>query len=309
MYSKFLEGMTGKVAEQWVTNLLTPAFVFWLGGLATCIYRFGWNPLKDWVLKQPQSFQVGLLIVGLIVIVTSAAIVQRFDRAMLRFLEGYWPKWMKPLRRVLTQRYIKQGQQNQQRWGELHGKLRVQEEDSRTPEELNEYFQLDWLIVHSPSKPNQFMPTRLGNLLRASEYRSRERYGLDAVVCWPRLWLLLPDSTRKELQEARAALNSAVRICLWSLLFLVWTPLAWWAPLFALPAAWLSYRMGLNTAAVYVDLLEAAFDVHRNLLYQSLRLKLPKNPIEELEDGKKLTQYLWREADPSMPDFYDPPAK
>jgi hypothetical protein len=61
MYSKFLEGMTGKVSEQWVTNLLTPAFVFWAGGLAASIYRFGWNPLKTWVLQQPQSFQVGLL--------------------------------------------------------------------------------------------------------------------------------------------------------------------------------------------------------------------------------------------------------
>ncbi len=305
MYSKFLEGMTGKVAEQWVTNLLTPAFVFWLGGLAACIYHFGWNPLKDWVLQQPQSFQVGLLIVGLIVIVTSAAIVQRGDRTMLRLLEGYWPRWMKRLRRVRTQRYVDRWQQDLQRWSDLYCKG----EDNLTPEELNEYAQLDWLIVHSPSKPNRFMPTRLGNLLRASEYRSRERYGLDAVVCWPRLWLLLPDSTRKELQEARAALNTTVRICLWSLLFLVWAPLAWWAPLFAFAAAWLSYRMALNTAAVYVDLLEATFDVHRHLLYQSLRLKLPQNPIKESEDGNKLTQYLWREPDPSMPDFYDPPAK
>lgn len=305
MYSKFLEGMTGKVAEQWVTNLLTPAFVFWSGGLAASIYRYGWNPLKTWVLQQPQTFQVGLLIVGLLVIVTSAAIVQRGDRAMLRCLEGYWPTWLKPLRRIRTQRYIKQWEQNLQRWSELYSKG----EDALTAEELHEYTQLDWLIVHSPTKPNQFMPTRLGNLLRASEYRSRDRYGLDAVVCWPRLWLLLPDSTRKELQEVRAALNIAVRLCLWSLLFLVWTPLAWWAPLFALPAAWLSYRMALNTASVYVDLLEAAFDVHRHLLYQSLRVKLPKNPTEEAQDGKKLTQYLWREPERSMPDFYDPPAK
>lgn len=303
MYSKFLEGMTGKVAEQWVANLLTPALAFWLGGLATCIYHFGWNHLKDWVLQQPQSFQVGLLVVGLVVIVTSAAIVQRFDRVMLRFLEGYWPRWMRRLCRVCIQRYVDRWKQNLQRWNDLYGKG----EDHLTPEELNEYTQLDWSIVHSPSKPNQFMPTRLGNLLRASEYRSKDKYGLDAVVCWPRLWLLMPDSTRKELQESRAALNSAVRICLWSLLFLVWTPLAWWAPLISLPIAWLSYHMALNTAAVYVDLLEAAFDVHRNLLYQSLRVKLPESPTKESKDGKKLTQYLWREPDALMPDFYDPP--
>lgn len=305
MYSKFLEGMTGKVAEQWVTNLLTPAFVFWFGGLAAYAYPCNWNSLKTSVLRQPQSFQVALLIVGLIGIATSAAIIQKGDRFMLRFLEGYWPRWLKPLRQNRTQRYIKQWQKNLERWSELYGKG----EDALTAEELNEYARLDWLIIHSPTKPNQFMPTRLGNLLRASEYRSKERYGLDAIICWPRLWLLLPDSTRKELQEARAALNTTVRNCLWSLLFLVWTPLAWWAPLLAIPVAWISYRMALSTAAVYVDLLEATFDVHRHLLYQALRVQLPKNPIKETDDGKKLTQYLWREPDPSMPNFQEPPAK
>jgi hypothetical protein len=305
MYSKFLEGMTGKVAEQWVTNLLTPAFVFWAGGLAASIYRFGWNPLKTWVLQQPQTFQVGLLILGLLVIVTSAAIVQKGDRFMLRCLEGYWPNWLNSLRRTRRQRYIQQWEDNLKRWDELYARG----EDDLDAEELNEYAQLDWSIMHSPSKLNQFMPTRLGNLLRASEYRSRDRYGLDAVICWPRLWLLLPDSSRKELQEARAALNTTVRISLWSLLFLAWTFLAWWVPLLALPVFCLSYRMVLNTAVVYADLLEATFDVHRNLLYQSLRVKLPKNPIQESEDGKKLTQYLWREADAAMPDFYEPPAK
>ena len=67
--------------------------------------------------------------------------------------------------------------------------------------------------------------------------------------------------------------------------------------------------MALNTASVYLDLLEATFDVHRNLLYQSLRVKLPQNPLTESKDGKKLTQYPWREPDQSMPDFWDPPQK
>lgn len=305
MYSKFLEGMTGKIAEQWVANLLTPAFVFWLGGLVAYVYAYDWNFLKTFVLKQPQSFQVGLLIVCLIGMVASAAIVQKGDRAMLRFLEGYWPRWLNPLRRSLTQRYLRRWQQNLNRWNELYSKG----EDALTAEELNEYAQLDWLLVHSPTRSNQFMPTRLGNILRASEYRSRNRYGLDAIACWPRLWLLLPDSTRKELQEARSALNTAVRNCLWSLLFLIWMPLAWWAPLLALPAAWVSYCIALNTAAVYVDLIEATFDVHRHLLYQALRVQPPKNPTREVEDGKRLTQYLWREPSPSMSDFQEPPAK
>ena len=108
MYSKFLEGMTGKVATQWATNLLTPAFLFWAGGFVAFIScqddwalfiscQDRWVFLNTWVLSQSQSVQVGLLIGGLIIIATSAALVQNCDLATLRFLEGYWPRWMRLL--------------------------------------------------------------------------------------------------------------------------------------------------------------------------------------------------------------------
>ena len=50
--------------------------------------------------------------------------------------------------------------------------------------------------------------------------------------------------------------------------------------------------MAISAAAVYVDLLEATFDVHRHLLYQSLRHKPPVNPAKETQQGEALTQYL-----------------
>lgn len=66
-----------------------------------------------------------------------------------------------------------------------------------------------------PSQPNRLMPTKLGNILRAAESRPYDKYGLDAVICWSRLWLLLPDGVKKELQEARSNLNTAARFWLW----------------------------------------------------------------------------------------------
>jgi len=47
--------------------------------------------------------------------------------------------------------------------------------------------------MHTPAESDRHMPTKLGNILRAAELRSKDKYGLDAVICWPRLWLLLPD--------------------------------------------------------------------------------------------------------------------
>ena len=41
-----------------------------------------------------------------------------------------------------------------------------------------------------PSQPDQVMPTALGNVLRNAELHPRDRYGIDAVLTWPRLYPL-----------------------------------------------------------------------------------------------------------------------
>jgi hypothetical protein len=64
----------------------------------------------------------------------------------------------------------------------------------------------------------------------ALDHRSpvlRFTYKLDAIICQSRR-SRLPDTTRKDLREARAELNNAARLWLWSLLFSVWTALGAW---------------------------------------------------------------------------------
>ena len=97
-----------------------------------------------------------------------------------------------------------------------------------------------------------------------------EKYGLDRK-CWPRLWLVLLDTARNELETARAGstrrdsrrLGGSVRR---------WTVWAWWALPAALVIALAGYRLVLGSAAVYSDRPSSAFDVHRRLLYEALRL-------------------------------------
>jgi hypothetical protein len=48
------------------------------------------------------------------------------------------------------------------------------------------------------------MSTRLGNLLRAAEQRPAVKYGLNSVVCWPHLWLLLDSDTNWTVTLRRA---------------------------------------------------------------------------------------------------------
>ncbi|NJR52089.1 MAG: hypothetical protein HC780_23465 [Leptolyngbyaceae cyanobacterium CSU_1_3] len=138
------------------------------------------------------------------------------------------------------------------------------------------------------------MPTRLGNILRAAERRPYDRYGLETITCWSRLWLLMPDSARKELQDARTELNNGVRILSWSILFLVWTIWTWWAIPCAIASAFFAYCWILDSAIVYGDLIESVFDLYRTSLYQSLRFPLPAHPGEEKAMGLQVTEYLFR---------------
>lgn len=303
MPTKFLEGLGGQLAERWIATLFTPAFIFWLGGLAAWIDRFGWGSLEGWLKRQDTPIQYALMIGSLLMVTASAFVVQQFERPALKFLEGYWPRWMRSLRDKLVQRQQRLFRRKEQRWQELAIKS---DKQSLTPEETAEYIALDWQLRQFPAQPERMMPTKLGNLLKSAEEQPLNKYGLDALICWSRLWLALPDSAKKELQEARGDLNAATRIWLWSWLFLIWIIWTWWVVPFAVLSAIFAYRWMLNATETYADLLESAFDVHRLTLYQSLRWPLPTNPAEERQMGQQLTQYLWRGSNQPTPEFVDP---
>jgi len=291
MPTKLLEGISGKLAEQWVAALLTPAFVFWAGGLIAYCDRYGTYTVIQWLKQYSEPFQIAILAIALCGVAASAIIAQRFDTTVLRGLEGYW---YPGLRRLLP--WFTQGQQRQRRallkkLKHLNPKLL---NNTATAFERAEFVRCDRAFHQFPEQDHDLLPTRLGNILRAAERRPYYRYGLDAVICWPRLWLLLPESVKKDLQAAQAELNNAVRILLWSALFLIWTIWSPWAIPAVLVAACFAYVWALDAAEVYAELIEATFDLYRHLLYQSLRWNLPTDPNEERRVGQQLTQYLWR---------------
>jgi hypothetical protein len=325
MTAKVMDSFGGKLAEQWVATLLTPAFIFWLGGFLSTLQRLGWDRLVRQYTAYPEPLQIAILVGALCGVAASAFAVQRFDTAILRFLEGYWHPWLRPVRQrcIAHHRHHKQhlidaGQTLRQLEAEqkatfqaLKASIESQGASRLSPAEQDQYRQLHESLLtptqqerltqirlalhHLPANPD-LMPTRLGNILRAAERRPLEKYGLDAVICWSRLWLLLPEATRKDLQDARADLNNAARLWLWSLLFLGWAIWgAWWAiPLGMLSALFAYYNWAIAAAITYGDLVEASFDLYRSLLYQSLRWNLPADPKEERRVGQHLTEYLWR---------------
>jgi hypothetical protein len=294
MSAKFVEGVGGKLAEQWVANLLTPAFIFWSGGLTFYMLKHGWQPIANlFPDSKLEPLQLAILAGAFILISVSALVMQRFDTEILRGLEGYWYPGLRrlPILKWLRKRQLKTFAKYWNEWEILYEKFNA---NTLTPEESAQYVRLDRTLRQYPNQDNDFLPTRLGNILRAAERRPYDRYGLDAIICWPRLWLLLPDTARKELQEARAAINNGVRVFAWSILFLVWSIWSLWAIPCAIVSALFAYCWILDSVTTYGDLIESAFDLYRISLYQSLRFPIPENANDERTIGLKITQYLFR---------------
>ncbi len=82
-----------------------------------------------------------------------------------------------------------------------------------------------------PPDHSKIMPTRLGNVLRAIEFYSLERYNLDAVVIWPRLQQDLPEGFSSSLLDSKASLDLMVTLSTFILLFGI--PLSIWGAVIA----------------------------------------------------------------------------
>lgn len=302
--TSFVEAFASKLGEGWFSATLTPAFAFWAGGLGAWLLanrtHEGLHRLQSWFTDLDSVTRWILVIAGLLLVTASAVLAQRLSFGILRQLEGYWPAGFNGIRRRLTAARDRRLTRMEQRIQELQNR---NDKNEISSDELQELSRLESVLARAPADPTLRMPTKLGNIIRAGEGRPSERYGLDTVVCWPRLWLLLPPAARVELQGARASLDSDVVALLWGVLFLVWTPFTPWVIPIALLAASLAYRAAQTSAAVYSDLLEASFDLYRKDLYEALSWPLPENPAEELEIGKQVTQYLWRGSNQPEPRF------
>jgi hypothetical protein len=300
MLQEFWGSLGGRLAERWLTQLLSPALAFWVGGLLALAWNYAQksnqrsgigSTAETWsdALKDLSILMQGAALLGLLIAVTLSAIaVQGLARPTLRMLAGDWPLWLE----VVGAPVLRARRRLNARRRERLRKLAAKNLSSLSPKESRRRRRLEREYKQAPAVPSRQTATRLGNVLRAYEDRPAIRYGLDASTCWPHLWLLLPEPSRRDIGEARARLSATIQSWLWGILFISWTPLAWWAlPLGLLVAAIANHRT-LSAATTYGEMFAASFDVHRRLLYAALRWPLPASPAEEPRIGANLTRYL-----------------
>jgi len=292
MLNKFWESIGSNMAEHWLEYIFGPAFLFWAGGLGLYVWRIGWQTVLKDVQVLSQFQQGSWVVLAFFILMFSSVLMQAIRFPILRLMEGYWI-W--PFRYLglgivaLRRRYY------QKKYAELRDLMTALEnKENLDVLQRERLIRLDVWAHWQPVTPKDLLPTALGNILRARERAPERKYGLDAIICWPRLWILLPENVRTDLTNARSSLDRLAELWFWGLLFTLWAFWMPWAAVIALLWMIMTYGMACQSAMAYGDLLESAFDLHRFLLYDAMDWHRPKNTQEEKAFGAQLTEYLWR---------------
>ena len=241
---------------------------------------------------------VGLtaLLVGSFVV---AVVTQPFQVAIVRLLEGYWGA---SARAAAARRLGVELQRRRQH------RLRVARRQAEDAGDAEEAGHLAARLRRYPSA-HELMPTVLGNALRAGERRAGERYGLDTVSAWSRMYYLLPETFRTDVAELHGQVDGSARLAVaFALSGVAAFPLlvrhGWWnlVWIIALALSVLAYRAGVAAASHLSTVLAAAFDLHRFDLIAGLHMPLPGDPATETACNGALSAFLRGDADSALPD-------
>ncbi|MFJ1549139.1 hypothetical protein [Streptomyces sp. NPDC088246] len=297
-----------KLAERWATLLVLPGALYL--GTAAAARALGHRRALDaerlveqissWADTSVATKAGGQIVLIAGVLVGSAAAglaAQAFGSAVERItLAAAWRSWPAPFRQLAEWRI----RVRRRRWEEAHGayhRLRDQAESDggasaeATRQRLAAYRARIRIAAEAPTRP-----TWSGDRAHAATVRLARDRRLHLPTVWPHLWLLMPETARLEITEARQALSRACALGGWAVLYAL-LAFWWWpaAPLGAAIAAtaWHRVRSCVDTDSL---LREAAASLYAADLARHLGIDFTGSLSPEA--GDELTQHLHTEPDP-----------
>jgi hypothetical protein len=278
MLTSLSGGLLGLLDRRFVLTAWLPAVLCWGGLGALVVTGIGWAPAARWWLRQPAQFQVTLLVLALAWITFSAYLIAALIPVFIRTGEGYWPSWLS----WFSKRRIKHHLDRQAALTDPAGFARH--------------------YADYPLRKTSVMPTRLGNVLRAAEDHALDRYKINSIVVWPRLYAVLPDQFVAAIAAAKTPLDLMAVIGALALVFAVLGSIisAVLLPWYAVAACaagglivlWFAYLGAVPASRPYAQLIRAAFDVHRGLLLDAAGLRRPRSLPEEQRQWEQIS-HLW----------------
>ncbi|MFC7216817.1 hypothetical protein ACFQLX_01305 [Streptomyces polyrhachis] len=234
-----------------------------------------------------------IVLLGLAVLLAALAL-QPLQLGLVRLYEGYWPGLLRGPARVLA------------RWQRrCRDAVAARVTRALTARDAQAAGEAGEVLRWSFPARRDVLATRLGNALAAMEEQAGAPYGWDAAVAWPRLYSVLGDACRQQVDGQRNALDTGVRLTAVATLL---TPVAlwllwgsgWWLLLALAPPtlARLSYRGAVHAALGYGQAVTAAFDLHRFDLLTALHLPPPPDREAERTQAADLCT-MWRQGAPT----------
>jgi len=258
MITDALQQLAGLFSRRFFFNALLPTFIFTTFVVSTAVASW-------WTIGSASVWWGQLdLLSRLLVVLAYIALVYFFAAAMasqwrniVRLFEGY------PLLAIASRLKIKS---LIQRWHqERMDQLQEEDEEKayfRYPSEI-------WVEA--------ILPTRLGNILLAGERYAEDRYGIDTIYFWPRLFPLLPEALQRDFDEAViqyqfplvVAFESTISTILCAATLLITHGPAIMFIVILLGGAAITYgayNLSLSSAMEMAEIQKSAFDLYRDRL-------------------------------------------
>lgn len=263
---------------------VVPSLLF-LAFLVVLIRSGAWSREPDFGAGVRALAELGLggtfaLILGAVAL---GAVLHPLQFPLVQFLEGYWgisPFWTalrdNRIRFHLRRREILRGYKKESRAVRDPKDVRepvVRRSHAIAAERLDSIY---------PGSVGDFMPTRLGNVLRAAEKTAGATINLDVIKFAPHLMMVAPTTHADYVNDQRTSFDLAIRTCLVCMLgFLAAVLYLWPHRLWLLVAlgplglAWLCYRGAVAAAMEYGAALRMLLDLNRFTLYERMGLPFP----------------------------------
>jgi hypothetical protein len=243
---------------------------------------------------------IGEIVLLAIGITRASVIVQPFQLALVRVLEGRFPG-ATIVRGLQMRRKAKLTTRRDQAVAEV-SRLPDTPEYRLKRDELTQKAGVmsERLRLRFPLPYHLVRATGLGNALAAIEDTTGAAYGLDPVVTWPRLYPLLSDRVRAAVDDLRDSLDAAARLAATGVIAAAATVLllvphsGWWTLLALAPfaVALVSYLATIPATVAYGLALQVAFDLHRFDLLRVMRLAEPEAIDSEKANNLRLSDFL-----------------
>lgn len=271
----------------------------------------------SWIYAIDQTITLLLLplILGIVLMALNSLIIRFFEGIypwQQRFLLRYWQRRNEQQHHqiygnlpVLKQEYTKVLAKLAQLPPETDKKELEQQHSSLALELQAHHDKIPPLHEQLPRRLERVKPTSLGNIFASAEEYPYERYGMDGVLYWPRLRLLVDEEYSTMLVNTKMILDLLLHLSLLALIFGVessitilyggnldrtWLLIA----LGALCISYLFYRGAVQTAQSLCTIVELCYDFFRDRVLEKFGLSRPDTMDAEQALWLQLGQFLRR---------------